>query len=81
MALGVSALTVVVVLQVLEGQASLASGRLTAAIVGGLLLLEGAALLFTSPDLTNPTPVTHAVAMMAAGAGIWGIAHRRLWSR
>ena len=79
MALGVSALTVVVVLQLLEGRAAMPSGRLTASIVGILMLLEGAVVLFTShPD---PTPIVHNVALMAAGAGIWSIAHQSLWRR
>lgn len=79
MALGVSALTVVVVLQLLEGRAAMPSGRLTASIVGILMLLEGAVVLFTShPD---PTPIVHSVALMAAGAGIWSIAHQSLWRR
>jgi len=81
MALGVSALTVAVVLQLLEGRAAMPSGRLTASVVGVLILLEGAVVLFTSPDLTDPTPIVHSIAMMAAGAGIWSIAHQSLWRR
>lgn len=80
MALGVSALTVVVVLQLLDGSDALVSGRLTASVVGVLMLLEGAVVLFTTPDLADMTPITHGVAMMAAGAGIWSIAYRSLWS-
>lgn len=79
MALGVSALTVVVVLQLLDGSAGWFSGRLTASVVGALMLLEGAVVLFISPDLADMTPVTHGVAMMAAGAGIWSVPHRSLW--
>jgi hypothetical protein len=79
MALGVSALTVVVVLQLLDGRTGRFSGRLTASVVGVLMLLEGAMVLFISPDLADMTPVTHGVAMMAAGAGIWSIAHLNLW--
>jgi len=79
MALGVSALTVVVVLQLLDGRTGRFSGRLTASAVGALMLLEGALVLFTSPDLADPTAVIHGVAMMAAGAGIWSVAHRDLW--
>ncbi len=79
MALGVSALTVLVVFELLEGRTHTVSARLTASIVGILMLLEGAVVLFTSPDLSDPTPVIHGVAMMAAGAGIWSLAHYRLW--
>jgi hypothetical protein len=79
MALGVSALTVAVVLQLLDGRTGKFSGRLTASVVGALMLLEGAAVLFTSPSLRDPTAVVHGVAMLAAGAGIWSIAHRDLW--
>ena len=79
MALGVSALTVVVVLQLLDGRTGRFSGRLTASVVGVLMLLGGALVLFISPDLTDMTPITHGVAMMAAGAGIWSIAHLDLW--
>ena len=79
MALGVSVLTVVVVLQLLDGRTGRFSGRLTASAVGVLMLLEGAVVLFTSPDPADPTTVTHSVAMMAAGAGIWSIAHLDLW--
>ena len=78
-ALGVSALTVVVVLQLLDGNAGRVSGRLTASAVGILMLLEGAAVLFTTPDLADPTAVVHGVALLAAGAGIWSLAHRPLW--
>lgn len=80
MALGVSALTVVVVLQLLEGSTGGFSARLIASAVGTLMLLEGAVVLFSSPDLTDPTAVVHGVAMMAAGAGIWSLAHRALWN-
>jgi hypothetical protein len=79
MALGVSALTVVVVLQLLDGRTGGFSGRLTASVVGGLMLLEGALVLFTSPDRADPTTLAHSIAMMAAGAGIWSIAHRSVW--
>jgi len=79
MALGVSALTVVVVFQLLDGTTARFSGRLTASAVGMLMLLEGALVLLTSPNLADPTPVIHGVAMLAAGAGIWSIAHRDLW--
>jgi hypothetical protein len=79
MALGVSALTVVVVLQLLDGRTGLFSGRLIASAVGVLMLLEGAVVLFTTPDLADPTAVVHGVAMMAAGAGIWSISHQSLW--
>ena len=79
MALGVSALTVVVVLQLLDGNTGRFSSRLIASAVGLLMLLEGAVVLFTSPDMADPTTMVHGVAMMAAGVGIWSIGHRALW--
>ena len=79
MALGVSALTVLVVSQLLDGSSGRFSGRLTVSAVGVLMLVEGGLILFTSPNLADMTPITHGVAMMAAGAGIWSIAHRDLW--
>jgi hypothetical protein len=83
-ALGVSALTVAVVLQLLDLDAGRSGGRLTATAVGVLMLLEGALVLLTSPGFSDDagmTTATHGVALLAAGAGIWGIAHRALWSR
>jgi hypothetical protein len=79
MALGVSALTVVVVLQLLDGESGRFSHRLTVSGVGLLMLLEGAALLFSSPHLSDPTRIIHGVAMIVAGAGIWSTAHQSLW--
>jgi hypothetical protein len=67
-ALGVSALTVAVVLQLLDGGTSRLTARLISTALGVLMILEGAAVLFTSPGLTD-------------GAGIWAIAYRTLWSR
>jgi hypothetical protein len=78
-ALGVSALTVVVVLQLLDGRAARVSGRLTASVVGVLMMLEGAAVLLTSRNAADTTAVIHGVAMMAAGAGIWSISYQHLW--
>jgi hypothetical protein len=83
-ALGVSALTVAVVLQLLDGGTSRLTARLISTALGVLMILEGAAVLFTSPGLTDDaglTSATHGVALVAAGAGIWAIAYRTLWSR
>jgi hypothetical protein len=83
-ALGVSVLTVVVVLQLLDVDAGRSAGRLIASAVGVLMLLEGALVWLTSPGFSDDagiTTATHGVALMVAGAGIWGIAHRALWSR
>ena len=78
-ALGVSALTVVVVLQLLDGRTGRVSGRLTASVVGVLMLLEGAVVLLTSRHPADMTAVIHGVAMMAAGAGIWSVSYQHLW--
>jgi hypothetical protein len=89
-ALGVSLLTVMVVLQLLDSDTGRsaskqsAAGRLIASAVGILMLLEGALVLFTSPgfsDATGVTTATHGIALVVAGVGIWGIAHRTLWTR
>jgi hypothetical protein len=81
-ALGVSLLTVAVVVQLLEAGVSKSAARLIAFAVGVLMLLEGAFVLFTSPSLSDPfgmTAATHGVAMVVAGAGVWGIAHRAVY--
>jgi len=78
-ALGVSALTVAVVWQLLDGWPSRFSRRLIASAVGLLILLEGSLLLLTLPDtaaMDGMTPAVHGVALICAGAGIWAIAHR-----
>ena len=83
-ALGVSLLTVAVVLQLMEEGVARPSDRLIASAVGALMVLEGALVLLTSPgfsDASGMTTATHGVAMIVAGAGIWSIAHRSLWSR
>jgi hypothetical protein len=83
-ALGVSLLTILVVLQLLESGVGKPSGRLIASAVGVLMLVEGAVVLFASPNLTGDssiTTATHGIAMVVAGAGIWGLAHRALWRR
>jgi hypothetical protein len=83
-ALGVSVLTVAVVLQLLDGGISSSARRLIASAVGILMLLEGALVLFTSPgfsDASGMTTATHGVVLVVAGAGIWAIAYRSLWSR
>jgi hypothetical protein len=82
-ALGVSVLTVVVVLQLLDSGVGKSAGRLIASAVGLLMLLEGALVLLTSPSFSDDagmTTVTHGVAMVVAGAGIWAIAYRSLWA-
>jgi hypothetical protein len=81
-ALGVSVLTVAVVLQLLDSDAGRSAGRLIASAVGVLMLLEGALVLLTSPNISDAsgmTTVTHGIAMVIAGAGIWSIAYRALW--
>jgi hypothetical protein len=82
-ALGVSVLTVAVVLQLLDAGVGRAAARLTASAVGFLMLVEGALVLLASPSFADPsgvTAATHGVAMIVAGSGIWGIAYRSLWS-
>lgn len=82
-ALGVSVLTVAVALQLLDTGVGKSAARLTASVVGLLMLLEGGLLLLTSPSLSDPaglTAATNGVAMIAAGAGIGAIAYRSLWS-
>jgi hypothetical protein len=83
-ALGVSLLTVVVVLQLLEGEFGTSATRLIASAVGVLMLLEGGVVLLTNPGFTDDsgiTTATHGIALLAAGAGIWAIAYRSLWTR
>jgi hypothetical protein len=81
-ALGVSVLTVAVVWQLLDAGAGRSAARLIASVVGVLMLLEGALMLLTSSSFSDPagmTTATHAVAMIVAGAGIWGISHRSVY--
>lgn len=83
-ALGVSLLTVVVVLQLLDEESSKSVTRFIASAVGVLMLLEGALVLFTNPSFSDDsglTTATHGVVLLVAGAGIWAIAYRSLWSR
>ena len=84
LALGVSLLTVAVVLQLLEGEVSQSATRLIASAVGVLMVLEGALVLFTNPNFADDsglTTATHGVALLVAGAGTWAIAYRSLWGR
>ena len=79
-ALFVSVLTIAVVLQLLEGSAP----RWIASAVGVLMLVEGSCVLLTTPTWSAETAATtaiHGVAMVAAGAGIWAIAYRALFTR
>ena len=83
-ALGVSLLTVVVALQLFEEEVSKSATRLIASAVGVLMVLEGAVVLLTNPSFTDDpgiTTATHGVALLVAGAGIWAIAYRSLWTR
>ena len=84
LALGVSFLTIMVVLQLLDAGIRPSARRLVAFAVGSLMLLEGALVLLRSSNLseaaTSATAV-HGVALIVAGAGIWGIAHRSRWRK
>jgi hypothetical protein len=83
-AIGVSVLTVAVVLQLLDVDAGRSTGRLVASTVGALMLLEGALMLLSSSSISDDTGITtaaHGIVLLIAGAGTWGIAHRSLWSR
>lgn len=82
--LGVSVLTVMVVLQLLGASAGRSAGRMVATVVGILMLLEGAVVLLLSPgfsDAAGMTTSAHGVAMITAGTGVWAIAYRSLWDR
>ena len=81
--LGVSWLTVEVAAQLLEPGAGGSAGRLIAALVGVLMLLEGGFMVMTSYGFAGPASMTtaiHGVGLLFAGAGIWAIAHRKLVS-
>ena len=77
-ALGVSLLTIAVVLQLLEDDASRLVARMNATAAAVLLLLEGSWVLFTSRSWSGEAALTtnsHGIAMLAAGAGIWAITY------
>jgi len=83
-ALGVSALTVAVVLQLLDVDIHRFAGRLTASTLGLLLSLEGVLCLLAARGMSGDagrTTLAHAVVLVMAGAAIWSLGHRDLWSR
>ena len=76
-------LTVAVVQQLLDSWAGASAGRLVASVVGALMVLEGAMVLLMSTAFSGAEKISTAangLAMVVAGAGIWGIAYRSLWS-
>lgn len=87
-ALEVAVLVVAVVWRVLSedhtGRSAPLAVPLIAGMIGVLVLTEGALMLFKSPGLAADSRMTvaaHGVALVCAGAGIWGIAHRSRWYR
>jgi hypothetical protein len=77
-------LTVAVVLQLLESSAGKPAARLIASAVGVLMLLEGAIVLLRSSrfaDDAGQTTAAHGIALVVAGAGVWALSYRILWTR
>ena len=76
--LGVSLLTVAVVLQLLESVDSRVARRFVASAAGVFMLVAGGVLLLTASGFSDPTKTTtaaHGVALMVAGVGVWAARH------
>ena len=83
-ALGVVVLVIAVVRQLLPESRSRLTVPMIATALGMVVLIEGAVVLLKLPGLADDSRMTtaaHGIAMVLAGAGIWGIAHRSRWYR